>query len=118
MDIEEVLSLLDNEVIAIRGDGLTSQDKEIIRQTWEGLAYDEMQSLGLSTEYIKKMKAPDLWKFLSKVIGEKVTKKILKRLLNKSSGERIISLLSSRLPNVKIGEMYPIFLHFTIAPGN
>jgi len=81
MDIEEVLSLLDNEVMALRGDGLTSQDKEIIRQTWEGLAYDEMESLGLSTEYIKKMKGPDLWKFLSKVIGEKVTKKNLKAII-------------------------------------
>jgi SpoVK/Ycf46/Vps4 family AAA+-type ATPase len=81
MNIEEVLSLLDNEVIAIRGDGLSYQDKEIIRQTWEGLTYDDMESLGLSKEYIKKMKAPDLWKLLSEVIGEKVTKKNLKAII-------------------------------------
>ncbi len=73
-----MLILLDNWVVESRGQGLSPQQKEIFRRSWEGQEYDDMEISRYSTDYIKKMLAPKLWKLLSEVIGEPVTKNTLR----------------------------------------
>ena len=78
MDLEKLLILLDDWVVESRGQGLSPQQKEIFRRSWEGQEYDDMEISRYSTDYIKKMLAPKLWKLLSEVIGEPVTKNTLR----------------------------------------
>ena len=78
MNNDEALSLLEDWVVENRGQGLCSRQKEIFRRSWEGQEYDDMEILGNSTDYIKKILGPQLWKLLSEVIGEPVTKKTLR----------------------------------------
>lgn len=78
MNTDEALSLLDDWVVENRGQGLSPQQKEIFRRSWEGQEYDDMEISRYSTEYIKKMLAPKLWKLLSQVIEEPVTKNTLR----------------------------------------
>jgi NACHT domain len=81
MDIEEVLSLLDKKVMAKRGEALNSQEREIIKRTWDDETYEEMNIQGYSTGYIERKISPDLWKLLSDIMDEKVTKKNFKMVL-------------------------------------
>ncbi len=81
MDIEEVLNLLDKKVMAKRGEALNSQETEIIKRTWDDETYEEMNIQGYSTGYIERKISPDLWKLLSDIMGEKVTKKNFKMVL-------------------------------------
>lgn len=75
MNIEQVLSELDKLAEAKTGKVLNSLEKQIIRSSWEGQTYDCMDIPGYATGYIKKNVAPNLWKLLSALAGEQVSKK-------------------------------------------
>ncbi|MGL4378125.1 MAG: NB-ARC domain-containing protein, partial [Microcoleaceae cyanobacterium] len=81
MDIEEVLSLLDNKVLAKRGEALNAHEREILQKTWDDETYDEMNIVGYSNGYIERKISPDLWKLLSEIMEDKVTKKTFKILV-------------------------------------
>ncbi|WP_155967388.1 NB-ARC domain-containing protein [Kamptonema formosum] len=55
--------------------------KQIIQRAWEGQTYDKMEVPGYTIGYIEKVVAPTLWKLLSEVIGEQVTKKTFQIVL-------------------------------------
>ncbi len=77
MEIEKVLSHLDQLVKAKGRKSLEEIEKKIIRQSCEGLTYDEMKIPGYSLTTIKQTFGPNLWKRLSEVTGKNVTKKSL-----------------------------------------
>lgn len=77
MELQEIVSFIDNRVAQQRGTGLNPLQKRIIEQCYQGKTYNEMEIEGYSLDFIKKIRAPQLWKLLSEVIGEEVTKKNL-----------------------------------------
>ncbi|MGE5659737.1 MAG: NACHT domain-containing protein [Actinomycetota bacterium] len=88
MNIEEVLILLDNWVREKKREGLTPVQKEILRRAWDDQTYDDMEIYPYSNESIKKMLAPKLWKLLSEVLGQPVTKKTLRIVVEAAVEER------------------------------
>ncbi|MGK7894791.1 MAG: NB-ARC domain-containing protein [Xenococcus sp. (in: cyanobacteria)] len=90
MNAEEMLILLDDLVLEVTGKPLKPLEKEILRLSGEGYEYDNMEipkngreNENYSQEYIKKYAAPKLWKLLSRITGESVTKSELKIVLEK-----------------------------------
>ncbi|MDJ0846200.1 protein kinase domain-containing protein [Crocosphaera sp.] len=81
---EQVISFLD-PLFLKRGDSLEAVEKAILRDSWEGKRYDDMEPLGYTLGYIKTNLAPELWEKLTKFLREaelietndKVTKKNL-----------------------------------------
>ncbi|MFM6193067.1 MAG: NB-ARC domain-containing protein, partial [Planktothrix sp.] len=88
---EDMLDILDNWIVEYRGKKLEKVEKEIIFRTWQGDEYDKMADLGLSLDYIKRKKAPDLWKLFSEILGERVTKKNFKLITEKVIEKRLHS---------------------------
>lgn len=88
MELEDALSGLNQRVKDHTGEILNELEKEIIRQSWEGLTYDQMKIPGYKVESIKQNIAPQLWKLLSKATGKIVTKKTLPIVLEALEKER------------------------------
>ncbi|NER35343.1 MAG: hypothetical protein F6J93_15280 [Oscillatoria sp. SIO1A7] len=77
MTIEEVLVLIS----AKRCQNLTPLQKAILHQTWEGLTYSEMAAASYYGEdYLKKV-AVGLWRLLSHLFNEPISKKNFRLLL-------------------------------------
>ncbi|MEY3867969.1 MAG: hypothetical protein RLZZ338_1860 [Cyanobacteriota bacterium] len=87
---EEMLSLLDDLVVAKHGKPLSVIEREIIRQSWQNVKYKDMQISNYTPSYIEKGLARNLWNLLSEVIGdgERVTKKNLKILMQQAMNTR------------------------------
>lgn len=90
MNLEEVLRVLDNWVVAERGESLTSTEKEIISKTWDNVKYEDMKIPGYASSYVEKKLAPTLWDLLTEVLGEreKITKKNLKIIVEQAINKR------------------------------
>ena len=96
MNTDEALSLLDDWVVENRGQGLSPQQKEIFRRSWEDQEYDDMEIFLYKTSYIKQVLGPKLWKLLSEVIGEPVTKNTLRIVI-----EPALKVLSRQQDSLK-----------------
>jgi hypothetical protein len=74
MDAEAAVALVDALVVAKTGEHLNDLKALILRQVWLGQKYaDIAQAYGYTEGHIKDMGSA-LWKLLSDVLGEKVTK--------------------------------------------
>jgi hypothetical protein len=102
MNIEESLSFLTACIVNQAGEDLNPLQQEIIRRCWLDQEYEDMEIPGYSTGYIKTQVAPQLWKLLSKVTGEQVSKKNLKIVLARLP-QRLSS--SSGTPRAKIEDV-------------
>lgn len=81
MTFEEALSLVEFTLESQTGKQLTPPEKQILKAAWLNEAYNAVaESLYLSVGHIKDL-ASLLWKRLSDILGEKVTKKNFRRLL-------------------------------------
>lgn len=96
MDIEEMITLLDDWVYSRRNDRLEELQKAIIRQAWNDEKYDAMKVDGYTTGYVKTMVAPKLWTILSMVVGKNVGKKNLKLVLEPALEKRLQELASQQ----------------------
>jgi hypothetical protein len=81
VDIQAALTLLENLMVEQEREDLNSLQREIICKCWSGQTYDDMEIQGYASGYVKKYAAPNLWKLLSEVTGEAVSKKNLKIVL-------------------------------------
>lgn len=88
MNSEEVLPILDNWVAEAKGQRLSFLQKEIICKSWDGERYDDMEIYKYKVSYIKQEAGPKLWKLLSEVIGETVTKDTLKPVVEQAIKKR------------------------------
>ena len=71
----------------------------VLRQTWEGRSYPEIaKSAGYDAEYIKFV-GFQLWKVLSRVCGEKVTKSNVQSVLRRKAQQVQVNVA---LPNSQI----------------
>ncbi|HEY9640429.1 MAG TPA: hypothetical protein V6C57_08095, partial [Coleofasciculaceae cyanobacterium] len=77
MDIQAALDLADALVRGKTGDPLSDLQREILRASWswEHCSYDQIaEAYGYSANYLKKHVGPGLWKLLSEILQEKVSK--------------------------------------------
>ncbi|WP_413173602.1 NB-ARC domain-containing protein [Anabaena azotica] len=96
MNIEEALSLLNDLFNKQSKAPLTSLEKAIICQSWEDKKYEEMTDIGYSPNYISKDSAPKLWKKISDVLGEKVSKNNLRVVLENLPPKKSLSKLETQ----------------------
>ncbi|HEY9622041.1 MAG TPA: NB-ARC domain-containing protein [Crinalium sp.] len=77
MDIQAALELADKLVLRKTGEHLSDLQREILKASWswEHQSYDQLaQACGYSANYLKKHIGPGLWKLLSDVLQEKISK--------------------------------------------
>lgn len=75
MDFEEAFNLLDTAVVAKKQRHLKDIEVAILRESWHGKKYHEIaQAYGYTAEYLKQDVGPKLWKLLSEILEEKVSK--------------------------------------------
>ncbi|TAE01980.1 MAG: NACHT domain-containing protein [Oscillatoriales cyanobacterium] len=96
MTIDEALLFLDS---VLKQEHLNDIQILVLRQTWEGHSYPEIaKSAGYDAEYIKFV-GFQLWKVLSRVCGEKVTKSNFQSVLRRQAQQ---AQLAVPLPNSQI----------------
>jgi hypothetical protein len=99
MDIQEVLTWTDEQVLAKTGKHLDSIQKSILEGVWQHHDYEEIaKNNQRSYDHVKK-EAWKLWKLLSDVIGEDVKKSNVCSLLEHAE----ISHISNRADVLQIG---------------
>jgi WD40 repeat protein len=77
MDIQAALDLADDLVLRKTGDRLSDLQREILRASWswQHQSYEQIaENHGYSANYLKKHVGPELWKLLSEILQEKVSK--------------------------------------------
>lgn len=82
MDIQEALELIDRLVFIHIGKHLNDLEREVFLGSWNGLTYEQIYPT--NPEYVEKYVGYKLWQKLSKVCGEKVTKKQLRGALERA----------------------------------
>ncbi len=80
---QEALSIIDRLLEQHQRGSLKTLQTAIVLQVWKGDSYQEMgRELGYEPEYIKQA-ASQLWKILSEIVGEKVSKSNLCAILQR-----------------------------------
>lgn len=81
MDADQALRQIEQLVIAQTGERLSELQQTILKQVWLGQKYFDIADAYGCTEGHAKDVGSDLWKLLSQVIGERITKKNLRYVL-------------------------------------
>jgi tetratricopeptide (TPR) repeat protein len=77
MDLQ-TLEWLDGLVLTQTGDRLSELQRTLIEQVWQGRTYPEIADRYGCTEGHAKDVGSDLWKLLSEILGDRITKKNLR----------------------------------------
>ncbi|GAA6621771.1 NB-ARC domain-containing protein [Scytonema sp. NUACC26] len=90
MNIDEALILLDN---LLKPKGLNSIQETVFRHAWEGMGYREMaRHCGYDANYLKDV-GSKLWKLLSEILEQEVTKSNFRAVLGRYT--RTLSIQTS-----------------------
>lgn len=85
MSFEKSLELLETNLFNSQGKKLTVVEREILKAAWENYPYTQVADHSyLTVGHIKDV-AYKLWKPLSEILGEKVTKTNLRLVLEKKN---------------------------------
>ena len=85
----EVKQLADRLAFHKMGKHLSDVEMIVLKGSWEGETYEEMaQQAGYTVDYLNKDVGNKLWKKLSDILGEKVSKKNLREPLKRASKEQ------------------------------
>jgi CheY-like chemotaxis protein len=104
MTFAEALAWVEATLEAKTGKQLTPPEKEILKAAWENETYSAVaDSLYLSVGHIKDL-ASLLWKSLSDLLEEKVTKNNFRRLLLEQSATPTYSLIDIEQSDTERGE--------------
>jgi LuxR family glucitol operon transcriptional activator len=77
-----VLGIVDTAVFTITGKHLSNIEVLVLQGSWQGERYPQIAAQhGYTLEYLKNDIGPQLWKRLSKALGEKVSKANLRAVL-------------------------------------
>lgn len=88
MNEREALEFIDRLVFERTGKHLSDLEREIVMGTWNGKKYEEIYPI--NPQYLEKDVGYKLWKKLSLVLGEKVTKKKIKGALERACQQNFI----------------------------
>ncbi|AFY77697.1 NB-ARC domain-containing protein [Pleurocapsa sp. PCC 7327] len=106
MNFEETLNFVDAIVFQQAGRHLSAPEVIILEGTWQGMTYDQMaENSQYSLNYLMRDIGPRLWRMLSGVLGEEVSKTnfrvILERRLFSLPVKTTLSQLIQENPNEK-----------------
>ncbi|MDZ7958171.1 MAG: AAA-like domain-containing protein [Aulosira sp. DedQUE10] len=117
-DIQGGLKFVEQLIYAKTGKSLTDIQKAVLHESWDGQrkTYNQIaEEFQYSASYIKQTVAPQLWKLLSEVLGEKVNKTnihavVERRRVNQSStrSQNLIERLRKRLEPYYTGQVQSI----------
>lgn len=91
MEFEQALQLVNEVLLAEKNRHLSDPETTILQGTWRGISYDEMAAGSqYSINYLMRDVGPNLWRSLSEILGEKVSKSNCRTVLEhyQSSGKR------------------------------
>jgi len=84
MKLEEVTEAVDAAVVAKTGRHLSQVETILLQGACQGKTYEEMaQNCQYSLTYLKQAAGPKLWKLLSEVLGEEVSKTNFRAILER-----------------------------------
>lgn len=83
MDVKVALELVDDLIYAKTGKRLNDLEREVFIGSWQKQTYEEIYPL--NPEYVEKDVGYKLWQKLSKVLGEKVTKKKIRGAIERQA---------------------------------
>ncbi|MFQ4145996.1 hypothetical protein [Chlorogloeopsis sp. ULAP02] len=83
MEIEEALRFIDELLTPIE-ERLSEPQRIVFVAAWHGQKYGEFVVPGYAPGYIERTVAPELWNLLTRIIGEKVTKKNLRSVIEQT----------------------------------
>ena len=84
MIFEEAIETADKAVFAQTGKHLNEAEMKVIEGAWQSKEYSQMaEDCGYSVSYLKRDIGPRLWKLLSEVLGEEVSKRNLRAALER-----------------------------------
>ncbi len=86
MDAEAALAWIDRVVYAKTGDRLSELAQVIIRQSWHGRTYLDIADTYGCTEGHAKDTGADLWKQLTQLLNERISKKNIRVVIPRLSG--------------------------------
>ncbi|NJK68434.1 MAG: TIR domain-containing protein [Microcoleus sp. CSU_2_2] len=88
MNCEEALEFLENLVYTKNGKHLSDLEREVFIGSWEGKTYEQIYPL--NPEYIEKDVGFKLWRKLSIVLGDKVTKKKVRGAIDRAARQGLL----------------------------
>ncbi|WP_414585538.1 NB-ARC domain-containing protein [Scytonema sp. PCC 10023] len=101
MDAEEALRIADDLVFEKETKRLNDLQRAIFKGAWQGKSYKEIYKdkdcyNRCDFDHIQRNVAPELWKLLSKVLGEKVTKNTLQGVLERTGNQQLQAIQPSQ----------------------
>lgn len=83
MESEEALRFID-ELLTQTGEYLSEPQRIVFVASWQGQKYGEIMVPNYAPGYIERTVAPELWNLLTRIIGERVTKKNLRSVIEQA----------------------------------
>lgn len=84
MEFDEAFKIADTLVLAETGQHLTNVQRALLWGAWQGQTYHEIaEASGYSATYLNQELGPQLWKLLSEIFGESVSKKNVRAILER-----------------------------------
>ena len=120
MDIEELLSFVDQFVYTRTGKHLKDIEILIIRGSWQGQNYEEIAEVhGYTDKYLRQDVGPKLWKLLSDTFDERVSKTNFRTALERHyrsfvSNPKKKAIEQSPQQMAKLQDLTPISTHQAI----
>ncbi|MBD0336446.1 MAG: hypothetical protein ICV62_13230 [Cyanobacteria bacterium Co-bin13] len=77
MDFDDIISLVNQTVIAARKKPLSDVQRVVLKGSWENQTYTDIatEAVGYTEDYLKRDVGPKLWQLLSEVTGYTVNKR-------------------------------------------
>jgi NACHT domain/HEAT repeats len=94
MDLEAALKFVDDAIAQNSGRHLTDPEVHILKGVWSGLTYEAMENSQYSANYLGRDVGPALWKALSEIFKETVSKANLRAVIQRHYSNQIMSALA------------------------
>ncbi len=119
MDVQEALAFVDQRLYAKTGKHLNDMERRVFVGSWQGQTYQDIYPE--NPEYVEKTLAYRLWRKLSDVLGEKVSKKQITGIVERAWQRQRQVFISYRdqdaaaIATTLVAELqalgYPTFVH-------
>ncbi|MBD2489600.1 NB-ARC domain-containing protein [Aulosira sp. FACHB-615] len=101
MNVEEVIKTIDHILLTNTGQHLKDVESVILRGAWQAKTYEQIaDTCDYSLGYIKQVAAPKLWKLLSEVLGEDISKTNFRFILERLWEELLESIRYSSASSI------------------
>lgn len=93
MEFDEAFKIADTLVFAKTGQHLSDVQRALLWGAWQGQTYKAIaQASGYSATYLNQELGPELWKLLSEIFGESVSKKNVRAILERQRPPSLAAL--------------------------